>query len=116
MAVAGFYLGAQAHTCLGLGILAGHSVHMVLLRRPPESCHHQCLQAVCGVFGYPRGAAMELLDGTLKLRHCTRLFSNDFHPLSFTMVWVGLMEVVKGLLLHLVISWIVGVTLVNGSG
>ena len=30
--------------------------------------------------GYPRGAAMELLDGTPKLLHCTRLFSKSFPP------------------------------------
>ena len=35
--------------------------------RPLESCHHQCLKAVCGVLGYPSGAAAALLDGTLKL-------------------------------------------------
>ena len=38
---------------------------------PLESSHHQCLKAVCGVLGYPSGAASELLDGTLKLRYCT---------------------------------------------
>ena len=26
-----------------------------LSSRPLESCHHQCLKAVCGVFGYPKG-------------------------------------------------------------
>ena len=36
-----------------------------LTSRPLESRHHQCLQAVCGVLGCPRGAAMELLDGHL---------------------------------------------------
>ena len=56
-----------------------------LTSRPLESCHHQCLQAVCGVLGYPRKAAMELPDGTLELRHCTRLLSNKF-PLEFTSV------------------------------
>ena len=52
-----------------------------LTSRPLESCHHQCLQAVCGVLGYPKGSALELLDGTLKLRHCTDLFTMRF-PLS----------------------------------
>ena len=44
--------------------------------RPLESCHHQCLKALCGVLGY-----LELLDGTLKLRHCTDLFTKRFPPL-----------------------------------
>ena len=46
-----------------------------LTSRPLESCHHQCLKAVCEVLGYPRGSALELLDATLKLRHCTHIFS-----------------------------------------
>ena len=29
---------------------------------------------------YPKGSAFELLDGTLKLRHCTTLFTLRFHP------------------------------------
>ena len=49
---------------------------------PLESCHHQCLKAVCGVLGYPKGSASDLLDGTLKLRHCTTLFTMRFHPWS----------------------------------
>ena len=36
-----------------------------LKSRPLESCHYQCLKAVCGVLGYPKGSAAELLDGTL---------------------------------------------------
>ena len=78
-----------------------------LTSRPLEGCHHQCLQAVCGVLGYPRGAAMELLDGTLKLRHCTRLFSKNFSPGIYQGL-IDLLELVKGLLLLLVISLIVG--------
>ena len=46
-----------------------------LMSRPLESCHHQCLKAVCGGLGYPKGAAAELLDGTLKLRFCTAIFT-----------------------------------------
>ena len=53
-----------------------------LTSRPFESCHHQCLKAVCGVLGYPKGSALELLDGTLKLRHCTDLFTMCFPPWS----------------------------------
>ena len=33
-----------------------------------------CLKAVYGLLGYAAGAAAELLDGTLKLRYCTRPF------------------------------------------
>ena len=49
-----------------------------LTSRPLESCHHQCLKAVCGVLEYPEGAAAELLDGNLKLRHCTTIFTMRF--------------------------------------
>ena len=52
-----------------------------------ESCHHQCLKAVCGVLGYPKGSASEHLDGTLKLRHCTDMFTMRFTPWSLP--WVG---------------------------
>ena len=57
-----------------------------LTSRLLESCHHQCLKAVCDVLGYPKGSAWELLDGTLKLRHCT-LFHHAFSPLVFTQGW-----------------------------
>ena len=30
--------------------------------RPLESCHHQCLKALCGFLGYPKGSALELLS------------------------------------------------------
>ena len=33
-----------------------------------------------GFLGYPKGAASELLDGTLKLRYCTKMFTT-FSPL-----------------------------------
>ena len=49
-----------------------------LTSRPLESCHHQCLKAMCGVLGYPKGSALELLDGTLKLRYCTDFFTKRF--------------------------------------
>ena len=49
-----------------------------LTSRPLESCHHQCLKAVCEVLGCPRGSALELLDG----RHCTNLFTMRFPPWS----------------------------------
>ena len=57
-----------------------------LSSRPLESCHHQCLKAVCGVLGYPEGSALELLDGTLKLRQCTDIFTMRFHPWSLPRV------------------------------
>ena len=60
-----------------------------LSSRPLESCHHQCLKAVCGVLGYPKGSALELLDGTLKLRHCTEVFTMWFPPWSLLRVGYG---------------------------
>ena len=60
-----------------------------LTSRPLESCHHQCLEAVCGVLGYPKGSALELLDGTLKLRHCTNIFTKRFPPWSLPRVGSG---------------------------
>ena len=46
-------------------------------------------EAVCDVLGYPRGSALELLDGTLKLRHGTTLFTMRFPPWSFPRVGNG---------------------------
>ena len=57
-----------------------------LTSRPLEPCHHQCLEAVCKVLRYPKGSASELLDGTLKLRHCTTIFTMRF-PLVFNQGW-----------------------------
>ena len=51
-----------------------------LTSRPLESCHHQCLKAVCGVLGYPKGSAAELPDGSLKLRCCTSVKTKLFPP------------------------------------
>ena len=42
-----------------------------------------------GVLGYPKGSAMELLDGTLKLRYCTDLFTKRFPPWSLPKVGYG---------------------------
>ena len=58
-----------------------------LTSRPLESCHHRCLSAVCGVLGYRKGSAAELLDGALKLRCCVTPFPNRFpswssHPIG----------------------------------
>ena len=60
-----------------------------LSSRPLESCHHQCLKAVCGLLGYPKGSASELLDGTLKLRHCTEVFTMRFPPWSLPGICFG---------------------------
>ena len=46
-----------------------------LTSMPLERCHRNCFQAVCVVLGYPKGAAAELLDGTLKLRYCTTVLT-----------------------------------------
>ena len=69
--------------------MGGISVLMVLTSRPLESCHHQCLEAVCEVLGYPEGSALELLDGTLKLRHCPTLFTMHFPSWSLPRVGNG---------------------------
>ena len=37
-------------------------------------------------FGYPEGSAAELLDGTLKLRYCTDIFTMRFPPCSLPRV------------------------------
>ena len=84
-----------------------------LSSRPLESCHHQCLKAVCGVMRYPCGAAAELLDGTLKLRYCTTIFTTRFPPWSLPRVGNG---VVNGSLVLLVIILIQVVIGVKGSG
>ena len=86
---------------------------MVLTSRPLESCHHQCLRAVCGGLGYPQGSALELLDGTLKLRHCTDVFYQAFSPPGLSpgvVCWV-----VRGISL-LLIPWEQVVTWAKGSG
>ena len=35
---------------------------------------------LCGVLGYPKGSAAELLDGSLKLRYCTAVFTKQIPP------------------------------------
>ena len=60
-----------------------------LTSRPLQSCHHQCLKAVCGFLGYPVGAAAELLDGTLKLRCCSSSFSKRFPLVTSKAWWLG---------------------------
>ena len=62
---------------------------MVFASRPSESCHHRCLSAVCGVLGYPKGSAAELLDGALKLRCCVTPFSNRFPTWSLPPIGNG---------------------------
>ena len=60
-----------------------------LTSRPLESGHHQCLKAACGVVAYPKRSPSELLDGTLKLRYCTTVFTTRFPPWSLPRVWNG---------------------------
>ena len=71
-----------------------------LSSRPLESCHHQCLKAVCGVLGYPEGAAAELLDAPLNSDTAPL-----FLPRVFTLgLYLGLgIVVVNGRLLLLII-------------
>ena len=77
----GFYLVPLVGIFPGFGAWVG-AVFSRLTSRPSETCHHQCLRAVCGVSGYPVGAAAELLHGTLKLRYCITSFSRRFSPWS----------------------------------
>ena len=49
-----------------------------LTSRSLESCHHRCLEAVCGLLVYPAGAAAELLDGSSELPCCTNPFPERF--------------------------------------
>ena len=42
-----------------------------------------------GFLGYPKGSALELPDGTLKLRQCTDLFTNRCLPWSLPRVGSG---------------------------
>ena len=41
------------------------------------------------VLVYPKGSALELLDGTPKLRHCTTFFTMRFPPWSLPKVGNG---------------------------
>ena len=49
----------------------------------------QWLKAVCEVLGNPGGSALELPDGTLKLRHCTQVFTMRFQCWSLPRVGNG---------------------------
>ena len=62
---------------------------------------------------YPKGSALELLDGTLKLRHCTEVFTKRFQLGLYPGLVLGL---VKGMLFLLVICWMQVVIVVKGSG
>ena len=73
----------------GLGRFLPCQVGTHLSRLRLESCHHRCLSAVCGILGYPKGSAAELLDGALKLRYCTTPFSNRFPTWSLPPVGNG---------------------------
>ena len=84
-----------------------------LSSRPLESCHHQCLKAMCGVLGYPKGSALELLDGTLKLRHCTDVFTMRLPHWSLPRVGIGSG---KRQSIIMVISWMLEVMRVKESG
>ena len=80
-----------------------------LSSRPLESCHHQCLSAVCGVVRYPKGSASELLDGTLRFRY---FYHSCFPPWSLPRSGNG---GAKGSLLLLVISGMKVIKRVKGS-
>ena len=74
--------------CPGLGILDGISVLLVC---PPDHWNPVIISALrlyVGVLEYP-GSALDLPDGTLKLRHCTDIFTMRFLPWSLPRVCNG---------------------------
>ena len=57
---------------------------------PPDHWNPVIINALklfVGVLGYPKRSASELMDGILKLRYCTTLFTTRFHPLFFSQGW-----------------------------
>ena len=50
-----------------------------LSSRPRESCDLQFLTPLPDFFGYPDGAATELFNGTLKVRHSSTPFPRNYH-------------------------------------
>ena len=79
---------------------AGYGTHLSRLRhlgwnqcshgltsRPLESCHHRCLSAVCGILGYSKGSAAELLDGVLEAPLLYHSFFQTIAQLVFTSCW-----------------------------
>ena len=76
----GFCLVGLALICPGQGILVGISVPTVYLLDHWNPVIINALRLSVGFWGYPKGSALELLDGTLKLRHCTTLFTRRFPP------------------------------------
>ena len=74
---------ASVLTCPGYVIWGGIDVLMVFLQDRWNLVTINAFSAVCGVLGYPKGSAAELLDGSLKLRRCTTVSTKQF-PLGFT--------------------------------
>ena len=68
--------------CPGQGILDGTSVHMAWLLDHWNPVIITASRLYVRFLGYPKGSALELLDATLKLRHCTSLFTMHFPPWS----------------------------------
>ena len=70
--------------------------------RPLESCHPQCLKAVCRVWGVSGGCRCGAFDGSLKLRHCTT------PPPGIFQGWVAfylVVQQVKEVDMRRLISW-----------
>ena len=83
-----------------------------LTSRPLESCHHFRPRALCGLFGYPKGAAAELWGGTFKAPLLHHTFFQAFSPMEHFLVLM--VKVV--LLLLLPPEEIVVIMLLFGSG
>ena len=65
-------------TCQGFVIWGGINAPTV---SPQDHWNHvitNALGAVCGVLGYPKVSAAEHLDGSLKFRYCTSIFTKQF--------------------------------------
>ena len=60
-----------------------------LTSRPSESCHHQCLKALCGGFGISKGFSFGASGWHFEIRYCTDLFTKCFPPWSLPRVGSG---------------------------
>ena len=104
---------ALVPTCPGYGIWGGINVLMVLHQDHWNPVIINASRLFAGFWDILKGSAADLLDGTLKLRYCTSIFTMRF-PLG---LYPGSEMVVgKGVMLLLDIFGMQEVTLVRGSG
>ena len=67
--------------------MRGFSVLMGLRQDHWNPVIINALRLYVGFWGIPKGSAAELLDGTLKLRYCTTIFTKQFPP--WFLPWLG---------------------------